>query len=45
MFSYIDKESMQEEYVSVPEQGGGKLFRKGWENQVMFTLLVLVTQE
>jgi ATP-dependent Lon protease len=29
MFSYIDKESMQEEYVSVPEQGGGKLIPEG----------------
>lgn len=28
-FSYIDKESMQEEYVSVPEQGGGKLIPEG----------------
>jgi ATP-dependent Lon protease len=29
MFSYIDKDSMQEEYVSVPEQGGGKLIPEG----------------
>ncbi|MCD8503183.1 MAG: protease Lon-related BREX system protein BrxL [Bacillaceae bacterium] len=29
MFSYIDKESMNEEYVSVPEQGGGKLIPEG----------------
>ena len=29
MFSYLDKESMQEEYVSVPEQGGGKLIPEG----------------
>jgi ATP-dependent Lon protease len=29
MFSYIDKESLQEEYVSVPEQGGGKLIPEG----------------
>lgn len=29
MFSYIDKESMEEEYVSVPEQGGGKLIPEG----------------
>lgn len=29
MFSYIDKETMQEEYVSVPEQGGGKLIPEG----------------
>jgi ATP-dependent Lon protease len=28
-FSYIDKESLQEEYVSVPEQGGGKLIPEG----------------
>ena len=25
MFSYIDKETLEEHYVSVPEQGGGKL--------------------
>ena len=29
MFSYFDKESMVEEYVSVPEQGGGKLIPEG----------------
>ncbi|MED4238941.1 protease Lon-related BREX system protein BrxL [Priestia megaterium] len=29
MFSYIDKERMQEEHVSVPEQGGGKLIPEG----------------
>lgn len=29
MFSYIDKESLAEEYVSVPEQGGGKLIPEG----------------
>jgi len=29
MFSYIDKDSMEEEYVSVPEQGGGKLIPEG----------------
>lgn len=29
MFSYIDKESLEEEYVSVPEQGGGKLIPEG----------------
>jgi ATP-dependent Lon protease len=29
MFSYIDRESLQEEYVSVPEQGGGKLIPEG----------------
>ncbi|PGY09134.1 protease Lon-related BREX system protein BrxL [Bacillus sp. AFS031507] len=29
MFSYIDKETLQEEYVSVPEQGGGKLIPEG----------------
>ncbi|OOB75055.1 ATP-dependent Lon protease [Clostridium haemolyticum] len=28
-FSYIDIETMQEEYVSVPEQGGGKLIPEG----------------
>lgn len=28
-FSYIDKESLSEEYVSVPEQGGGKLIPEG----------------
>lgn len=31
MFSYFDKESMEEEYVSVPEQGGGKLIPEGME--------------
>ncbi|MED4407091.1 protease Lon-related BREX system protein BrxL [Heyndrickxia coagulans] len=29
MFSYIDKETMEENYVSVPEQGGGKLIPEG----------------
>lgn len=29
MFSYLDKETMVEEYVSVPEQGGGKLIPEG----------------
>jgi len=29
MFSYIDKDSMDEEFVSVPEQGGGKLIPEG----------------
>jgi predicted ATP-dependent Lon-type protease len=29
MFSYIDKESLAEEYVSVPEQWGGKLIPEG----------------
>lgn len=29
MFSYLDKETMAEEYVSVPEQGGGKLIPEG----------------
>lgn len=29
MFSYIDKETMEEEIVSVPEQGGGKLIPEG----------------
>lgn len=28
-FSYIDKENMSEEFVSVPEQGGGKLIPEG----------------
>lgn len=28
-FSYIDNETMQEEFVSVPEQGGGKLIPEG----------------
>ena len=28
-FSYIDKEIMNEEYISVPEQGGGKLIPEG----------------
>lgn len=28
-FSYIDKESFEERYVSVPEQGGGKLIPEG----------------
>jgi ATP-dependent Lon protease len=29
MFSYIDKETLQEDHVSVPEQGGGKLIPEG----------------
>jgi ATP-dependent Lon protease len=29
MFSYIDKETLAEEYTSVPEQGGGKLIPEG----------------
>src|SRR5690625_995620 len=29
MFSYIDKETLEEENVSVPEQGGGKLIPEG----------------
>ena len=29
MFSYIDKETMEEHHVSVPEQGGGKLIPEG----------------
>lgn len=29
MFSYIDKESLEESYVSIPEQGGGKLIPEG----------------
>nr|WP_251047647.1 protease Lon-related BREX system protein BrxL [Planococcus sp. ISL-110] len=29
MFSYIDKETLEEEHVSVPEQGGGKLIPEG----------------
>ncbi|WP_276624446.1 protease Lon-related BREX system protein BrxL, partial [Syntrophomonas wolfei] len=28
-FSYIDRESLQEEFVTVPEQGGGKLIPAG----------------
>jgi ATP-dependent Lon protease len=28
-FSYIDKETLEEEFVSVPEQGGGKLIPSG----------------
>ena len=31
-FSYIDKESFEEYYVSVPEQGGGKLIPEGMCN-------------
>lgn len=31
-FSYIDKESFEESYVSVPEQGGGKLIPEGMCN-------------
>lgn len=29
MFSYIDRETLEEHYVSVPEQGGGKLIPEG----------------
>jgi ATP-dependent Lon protease len=29
MFSYIDKETLEENHVSVPEQGGGKLIPEG----------------
>jgi ATP-dependent Lon protease len=32
-FSYIDKESLSEEYVSVPEQGGSKLIPEGMGKQ------------
>ena len=28
-FSYIDKESFEEEFISIPEQGGGKLIPEG----------------
>lgn len=28
-FSYIDRESLEEEFVSVPEQGGGKIIPEG----------------
>lgn len=31
-FSYIDKETFEEHYVSVPEQGGGKLIPEGMCN-------------
>ena len=31
-FSYIDNESFEESYVSVPEQGGGKLIPEGMNN-------------
>lgn len=31
-FSYIDLEDMSEHYVSVPEQGGGKLIPDGMCN-------------
>ena len=31
-FSYIDNESFEEYYVSVPEQGGGKLIPEGMNN-------------
>lgn len=31
-FSYIDNESFEEHYVSVPEQGGGKLIPEGMSN-------------
>ena len=31
-FSYIDKDSFEEYYVSVPEQGGGKLIPEGMSN-------------
>lgn len=32
MFSYIDNETLEEHYVSVPEQGGGKLIPEGLGN-------------
>lgn len=32
MFSYIDKETLEEHYVSVPEQGVGKLIPEGMDN-------------
>lgn len=32
-FSYTDNDSFEEYYVSVPEQGGGKLIPEEWENQ------------
>jgi len=35
-FSYIDNETMSEEFVSVPEQAEGKLYLKAWVNQVIF---------
>ena len=28
-FSYIDRETLEEKFVSVPEQGGGKLIPEG----------------
>src|SRR5699024_7785615 len=31
MFSYINKRTMDEEHVSVPEQGGGKLIPEGMD--------------
>ena len=31
-FSYIDNETFEEKYVSVPEQGGGKLIPEGMSN-------------
>ncbi len=31
-FSYIDNETFEEHYVSVPEQGGGKLIPEGFSN-------------
>ena len=31
-FSYIDNDTFEEHYVSVPEQGGGKLIREGMSN-------------
>jgi ATP-dependent Lon protease len=43
-FSYIDKETLNEEYVSVPEQGG-KLIPEGMGNQVMCIPLVMVIRE
>ena len=36
-FSYIDLEDMSEHYVSVPEQGGGKLIPEGLCNPDRFT--------
>ena len=31
-FSYIDNETFEEHYVSVPESGGGKLIPEGMNN-------------
>lgn len=38
-FSYIDNESLQEEFVPVPEQGGGKLIPDGCTSQDTFIQL------